>query len=291
MPYLVYWFDKSLETGVPFVTLEPTSSIISYEFGEKMNYDQVPKDIGKKLARKQELTRSEQVLCNALVAMDAARESQTLSWQVPPDDVLYQIVRADKKGMSTPTPVLSRQKQNLAADVLMSMLGPPQTPSTESLSPERPLEPQPEMPHVGDRVKVWWETMDTYFYGFVDEIRGDDFFLVIYDDKELQWLPLADHNFEIVPEDEYVKETPLARELDPRFHCLSPRLSRNDGNHKSSPSVQKSGASYANKSHSRKSSNRVFVNGLWIVKEAPRKDAKGHYKRPCGRSPSGFEWE
>lgn len=322
MPYLVYWFDKSLETGVPCVTLVPSSSIMSYEFGEKLDYDQVPKEISKKLlGRTQELTRSEQILCDALVAMEAARESGALSWEVvPPDDVLYQIVRADDKGASPRTP--ASQKQKMAAHALLQVLRPPETPSSENLSPERPQQQQPGMPQVGDRVKIWWESMDMFYYGYVDDIRGGDFYFIVYDDEETQWLPLADHKFEIVSEDEYTEETPPSREADPRFHCLSPSKPRNNNN-KSSPSARRKGAakpsqsvnrnedsesewkSSAEKQESHVPANKevksksgktstsrcVFKDGLWITKNLPNKDANGLYSRPCGRSPKGFEWE
>ena len=324
MPYLVYWFDKSLETGVPCVTLEPSSSIMSYEFGEKLNYDQVPKEISKKLlGRTQELTRSEQILCNALVALEAARESRALSCEVvPPDDVLYQIVRADDKGASPRTP--ASQKQKMATDALLQVLGPPHTPSSENLSPERTHQQKPGMPQVGDRVKVWWESMDMFYYGYVDDIRGGEFYFIVYDDEETQWLPLADHKFKIVSEDEYTEEAPPAREVDPRFHCLSLSKSRNNNNNnKSSPAARRKRAAKPSKSATQgedsesewksstekqespvpanktmksksgtpSSSRRVFKDGLWIIKKLPNKDANGLYSRPCGRSPKGFEWE
>lgn len=224
MPYLVYWFDTSLQQGTPHVTLEESGAIMSYEFGERLNYDQVPKEITKKLMAHGEaqLSAEERVICQALVALDNARVSgappmavQVSSFLVAaacdryialplihsysfvfmllpqPDDALYKVVRASE--LSLPTPNTLQKKTETAADALIEMMGPQeqQQQSQSKSQPQKESKSQSNkpMPTVGDRVKVYWEYLETYFYGFVDTVRGD-FYFIIYDDEEVSFVAI-----------------------------------------------------------------------------------------------------
>jgi len=305
MPYLAYWFDTSLQQGAPHVTLEPSGSIMSYEFGERLNYDQVPKELTKKLMAhgEQQLTAEERVICKSLVDLENARVSSGPPMAVQPDDALYKVVRASE--LLLPTPNSLKKKTETAANTLIEMMGQQQQQQQQTNKP---------MPCVGDRVKVYWELLEVFFYGFVNKVRGD-FFHVVYDDEETQWLPLSEHIFEIVPDNEHDVETPPSRDPDPRWFADSPRKApqkrqakvKSEDNSESETEWQgkasSSGKGKGKKNNLQGSRKKqkgktdkkpvtcFFKNGVWFTKQAPSQDAKGFYKRPTGRAPKGFEWE
>lgn len=198
MPKLVYWFDASLQKGAPQITLESGSYILSYERGLELNYDQPPKAVIKKLLGTnglQSLTASEKVLCKALTALEEARESGTVP--VPPvqqENELYKIVSASE--MLPPT---SASPQKTAEKAPIDM-------ETQGGQPQ----PQSGMPEIGARLKVFWESLDTFFSGYVDNVRGG-FYFIVYDDDETQWLPLADHRFEILDDEPAFSSSPPAK--------------------------------------------------------------------------------
>jgi len=223
---------------------------------------------------------------------------------VQPDYVLYKLVRTDETAntisssttTTTPTDMLptpnTQQKKETAANALIEMLGPQQ--------PQQ----KPGMPQIGERVKILWPSLDTYFYGTVEKTRGD-FYFIFYDDDETQWLPLADHNFKIVSPDEGEAASPsVSRCDDPRWNDSSPLR----GNKKSPPSSPeqsnddasemewkgniKSGGNKAKAKKQKAQSvpksqavktetkTRFMRNGCWFMKQPPKKDGKGFYLKP-----------
>jgi len=208
MPYLVYWFDASspLQKGAAAaaaaahscttMTLEPRDSIVSYERGEQLQYDQVPKEIVKKLMAHASLTASERVLCDALTALENARVSGAppVAVMVPPEDKLYQIVSARELLLLQTT---SDNNNNNSVHKPTEVAASSSTSNGVERRDQPP--PQPGMPKIGDRVKVYFAggTDDVFHHGCVQEVRGDFYFL-IYDDEETQWLPLADYRFELL---------------------------------------------------------------------------------------------
>lgn len=128
---------------------------------------------------------------------------------------------------------------------------------------------------------------------------------------------MADHRFEIVPDTECAEETPPAsrEKQDPRWFADSPRKSPQQkrqtkvkfadddidseaqwqGNVAGGGGGGKGKKNAGRKKQKGKSDKdlvtRFFKNGFWIMKQPPSKDAKGFYRRPAGRAPTGFEWE
>jgi len=93
----VYWFQPSLRSGTPYITLESWDSVLSFKAGERLNYDRIPKDIEKKIRAKQELTAGEQLVCDALDAFEAARESRSPPSTLKRDEELYAVATIEKK--------------------------------------------------------------------------------------------------------------------------------------------------------------------------------------------------
>ena len=302
MPFLVYWFDKSIETGVPYVTMVPNSSILSYEFGEKLYYDQCPKSIARKLIRGEPLTDSEKIICDAIVAMDGARESRARPVEVQPDDALYKTVRAQN---TITTNVTTNVTTTDASMQMVVGLQPKEQPSLQ-LSPEHEHEP-PGMPKVGDRVKVWWQSEKSYYYGCIVDAR-QSFYFIVYDDEETQWLPLADHTFTIVPHDEDDEDTlpssnfdsdtswrtvpsiklqPAVKSLLPAKLKATNAIEFADGENESEwdCSDQNTEPLIEGKPKYR------LDNGVLSMIKNPEMNDQGFYICPRGRPPMGYEWE
>jgi len=260
MPYLVYWFEQSLLYASPHVTLEPCASVWSFEDGEKLSYDRIPRDIEKKMLTNQALTADEKLVCKAFSALDAARKSGSPAVIVQPDEEVYKVIRA-------PTSTAGVQ-----------------TESTTNASTEQPRLPpkQKNMPVVGQRIKVMWD-QSLFYYGVVKSVR-DDFYFIVYDDEETQWLPLADHKFKIVPQSERSKEALPTRAPNPRWNMDTPGKADVTVKDRVDESLS------AQKAKDGKGT-RIFRNGYWIPKTPSKKDAKGFFNRPPGRPPKGFEWE
>lgn len=275
MPYLIYWFEDSLRYESPHITLEPSASVLSFELGERLSYDRIPKDIEKKIRTKQALTAHEKLVCDALDAFDAARESGSPPVNMQPDEEVYKVMRA-------PNSTSQVQAESVA---------------NNASSEQAHLPKQKNMPKVGERIKVKWD-FGLFYYGMVTGVR-DQFYFIEYDDEETQWLPLADFTFEIVPESERSKEALPKRAPDARWSmdtpgkCLpkqaesSPQEvdeSVRDGDDESERQGTKTKDGTA-------TPTRTLRNGFWIPKSQPKKDDKGFFIRPMGRPPKGFEWE
>jgi len=107
MPYLVYWFDLSLQSGVPHITLEPCGSLISSEFGEKLGLDRVPKDMEIKFLRMddrrmEDRTSEEKLVCDTLNAYEKAKKSRSPPMIIQPDDTLYTVCKKSTRNILHP---------------------------------------------------------------------------------------------------------------------------------------------------------------------------------------------
>lgn len=96
LPYLVYWFEPSLGSKTPYITLESWDSVLPCSAGERLDYDRVPKEIEKKIRAKQELTAGEQLICDALAAFEAARDRRLPPCTMKRDEELYMVVKIGK---------------------------------------------------------------------------------------------------------------------------------------------------------------------------------------------------
>ena len=327
MPYLVYWFDASLAADTPKITLEPRDSILSYEQGEAQGYDTLPKPITKKMAKKETLTKEEQLLCDALGAMEIANDSGAAAVAVPPPDhVLYKVVLCEPSQPQPPefpTPRSMEKKKQTAANALLEMGAAQHDEAAEGL------------PQLGDRVRVFWEGENEWYYGTVEQIR-QSFYFIHYDDDEDQWLPLAEHVFAVVPPGENGEATPETKSGDaswsssprrtprsvPARKCKTESAKTNKKKQRSkraaddgetewndteltekpkkkkkqqqaskSPAKKKKKKEAAPKSSPTKTGSTVFRDGFLYPIKAPNQDDKGFFKRPAGRDPSGFTWE
>lgn len=255
MPYLVYWFDLSLKSGLPQITLEPCGTLFSMEFGERLGLDRLPKAIEMKLRRMEDLTSEENLACDVLNAYDKAKESRSPPFVIQPDDALYTVFKVS---------------------------------SANNLLVVVPQKQQKVMPMVGQRLKVLWETVSSYYYGVVKCIRGDFYFLV-YDDNETQWLPLADHTFEVVPMDEGKSALLLARAEDPRWHSDLPAETAQQKLNIETTGVANQVSTGKTEWHDK--TPKQNQTSRQTRKYTPKKDKNGFFKRPVGRAPSGCEWK
>jgi len=326
MPYLVYWFDASLAADTPKITLEPRDSILSYEQGEIQGYDTLPKHITKKMAKKETLTKEEQLLCDALGAMEIANDSGAAAVAVPPPDhVLYKVVCTSEPQPPPkfPTPRSMEKKKQTAANALLEMN-------------RAHDEEEKGLPQLGDRVRVFWEGENEWYYGTIDQVR-QSFYFIHYDDEEEQWLPLAEHVFAVVPPGENGDATPETESKDSNWspprrtpRCVPARKCKTESAKENkqkqqrskraaddgetewndteltekpkkkkkqqqqafkSPAKQKKNKKEAAPKSSPTGSKQVFRDGFFYPIKTPKQDDKGFFKRPTGRGPSGFTWE
>jgi len=76
MPILVYWFEQSLSTGKPQITLEPRASFMSYQEGED-EYGGIPRSIQSKILSGEGRTKEEELVMQTLRLLEKATKHQT----------------------------------------------------------------------------------------------------------------------------------------------------------------------------------------------------------------------
>jgi len=58
------------------------------------------------------------------------------------------------------------------------------------------------VPKVGQHVSVYWEGDKEYFNGNISKIQKGVFYLVHYDDQQTEWLPIGEHKYRLLPNNE-----------------------------------------------------------------------------------------
>jgi len=225
MPLLVYWFDQSLSSGKPHITLEKYDTFVSYDEGQLAGYGDMPKSIQQKYIFGKELTTEDKRAMATLGLLEKAKDSGTPPFTKKiPDHELFDVV---------PCPPINKEDAS------------------------------PKMAKQNDRVAVWWDDYQTFFNGTVVEVRGS-FHRIIYDDAETEWTPLAERVFKILPKDKVTtsstENTCLACDLGSSYHkahdTTCPK-SRFYVDHKQHTTKDSAGNARAKKKGTKKRNNSV----------------------------------
>jgi len=185
MPLLLYWFDKSLSTGKPHITLEECDTFVSYDDGPREGYGTMPCSIRKIMAKPERTrTEDEERVMESFRLLE--RASGTPPFVAEPDYKLFDVVPTSKI-----IPDMSQDFAELIAHNQTKNI------NNNGSSPNGKNTPK-KMPNQGDRVAVWWEDVEVYYNGTVNEVR-ESFYHIIYDDTDIEWIPLADYKFKILP--------------------------------------------------------------------------------------------
>jgi hypothetical protein len=338
MPYLLYWFDSSSSDPYDCVSLEPCSDFLSFAEGEEAGLDQIPKDIQQKIIFGQERSEVDQRVMNGLGKMQMAIQAGSpLPFTVAPDHDVIAMVRTTTASSTAPTPKKERIETTSTAasappvekrtTTTSSTLPTPKKERIETTSTAASIDalmetnaPSKGLPSVGDRVSIWWEGMKQYYDGYVTCVR-QDFYHILYDDSEAEWIPLDEREFLILPATENFAPSTIqappeeAEWLPPGYQQakatkVQKKSARSDVNDddmewnsinekkstKSSAAMTKKGPSGSLtveatvSRYLRITGGRVTSDGCIKPHIAPRQNPKGFYGRPSGRAPKGCTW-
>jgi hypothetical protein len=180
-----------------------------------------------------------------------------------------------------------------------------------------------KMPTVLQRIGVYWELDNAWYPGTVSKIQNEDFYLIDYDDGESEWLPLAEHRFRFIDDDEN-KDEEVGMEnpgeennnddndtdWEWNEQCMestkSPKNTTSKKKFVAHTSKHKTPKKQMHKKKSKKKHSytpvgsskhknqippdRFTADGCLLPKYTPERDGKGFYKKPKGRIPLGYKW-
>ena len=211
------------------MSLEPCSS---FDVLRDPNAE-IPVHIHQKTMHQKEQAKGNTVFLDALGKMQAAAkkpaEKRGLPFSVTQDCDFFKIVPKSEWSMRT---------------------------HSESLAP---------MASIGSRVSVYWEGDKQYYSGYVSDIRND-FYFISYDDGQNEWLPLAEHQFRI-----------LAEEQSPLDALKNKAVQK--------PTTPSTASRYLT------DAARFGNDGCRQPRKAPQRLSNGLFQRPKGRAPTGYSWD
>ena len=197
--------DRSVEQA--YVLLDnavENSDLLPYSGGVERGFDQIPRAIQKKILLKQPLDDTDKLVLNALKEIQEESSNNVGRGSFPPFDEGYDLIHCKT---ATPDPVRIKAATQITIGSLKTV-----TSSSSAISSRI------SKVKVGSRVEVFWPDDEEYYAAKVTQVRND-FYHILYDDGEEEWLPLAEHEFLLSGDEDvdYGRKIPLkpARKVIP----------------------------------------------------------------------------
>ncbi|GKY94088.1 hypothetical protein MPSEU_000375200 [Mayamaea pseudoterrestris] len=309
MPLLAYQYGVSLGslgTACPredaYTFLEPSQDqLIPFEEGVKYAFDQIPREIQKKILLKLPLDAVDKQALDSRKEMQEAFNTKSERRGGYPSfeegyNLLYCKLSDNDQQPSPPAAASSLQNSHALANTALSESQ--ASPSRDNLAKIK----------VGSRIEVFWPEDDEYYPARVDEVRRP-FYHINYDDGEEEWLPLDEHEYllhedgsESQREIDSVKNEGI-RFLKSDYEDAGLQNSEDEGKHVESLSraITKNTSKIPRRSepfltglandeqsgYLKKSGDRFTVDGCIIPKQTLRQLNDGTYAAPKGRHPIG----
>lgn len=307
MPLLAYQYgvryrisctNGSIEDAYTFMELA-NNDCVPYEEGVVKGFDQIPREIQRKILLQLPLDDEDRLALDALKEMQ--EDSHSRRGGFPQFEEGYSLICCETK---------ADKQQSTSQGLEMPSEKTPTTPALPELSMESPLPNNMAKIKEGSRIEVYWPEDKEYYPARVTQVRGS-FYHILYDDGEEEWLPLAEHDF-LLQEDGHSSSVQVSKiksmnrwvmkdddgdEGDDRefgseedvaahkpkkaSHQCKRRL------HKRSKSLSMGSSDDEPSKYLRTSGDRLTKDGCIIPKQKLRRLADGTYAIPKGRHPLG----